>query len=133
MNSKQVVKLLVVIAIVISLIGIIGLIWSSLSKPDSKESGDNEITIVMDNYSYSPNSFTAKRGQKVVIKLENVEGTHNLVVEGLNEVRSEILGLNEEGTLEFEIPEDAPDEYKFFCSIGRHRDLGMEGTITIED
>ena len=54
---------------------------------------------------------------------------HNWVVEGIEGASSDSIGQGEESSFDFTAP--APGEYAFYCSIGDHRDRGMEGTLTV--
>ncbi|MBW3582738.1 MAG: cupredoxin domain-containing protein [Euryarchaeota archaeon] len=61
---------------------------------------------------------------------ENPAGApHDWVLEGVEGVETEVIGTGENTTIEFAAP--APGEYAYYCSVGNHRDLGMEGTLTV--
>jgi uncharacterized cupredoxin-like copper-binding protein len=59
------------------------------------------------------------------------QSPHNLEVEG-NGIEEELesdLDAGETGTLAVELE---PGEYEWYCPVGNHADLGMEGTLTVE-
>ena len=87
------------------------------------------IEITVDNWSFSPATITAKKGEKVEIKLVGTDGAHSFAVPALSintpvsagETKTVMLPTGEAGTFEFlcRIP----------CGEG-HKD--MRGTIVIE-
>lgn len=105
---------------------------SSTSQITRNELPVVEVTINMSNHRFSPNTISAKPGQRVRINLQNVFGTHDLVIDELN-VASRILNGNSSQVLEFTIPENASGRsYEFYCSVANHRELGMIGTLRVE-
>ena len=59
------------------------------------------------------------------------DATHDLVIEdaGGNEVAaSEVIAPGQSGTVEVSLQ---PGEYVFYCSIGNHREMGMEVAVTV--
>lgn len=96
-----------------------------------EEEGEaTEVTVRGEEYSYSPSSLDLEAGQTVRITFENT-GTlpHNLTVEGLAVATQTIMG-GDTDTVEFTAPESGT--YTFFCSVGNHRQLGMEGELSVE-
>lgn len=90
-----------------------------------------EYDIDMSNYDFSPARMEARAGGTLVINLTNSQGTHDLVIDELD-IASRVLAPSQSETLVIEIPEDAAGEsYQFYCSIGNHRALGMEGVLEI--
>lgn len=61
---------------------------------------------------------------------ENPAGApHDWVLENVEGAATEVIAAGENTTIQFEAPE--PGTYTYFCSVGNHRDLGMEGTLTV--
>ncbi len=56
--------------------------------------------------------------------------SHDWVLEGVEGASTAALGNDESATITFVAPSEA-GAYTFFCSIGDHRDRGMEGTFTV--
>jgi uncharacterized cupredoxin-like copper-binding protein len=57
--------------------------------------------------------------------------SHDLVIEdaaGSEVAASEILSPGQSGTIEVDL---APGEYVLYCSVGNHRGMGMELTVTV--
>jgi len=89
-----------------------------------------EITLEARDFSYSQESLTVKKGQKVKLTLVNKgKMSHDFVVERMN-VTTELAGAGESVTVEFTISDAGT--YTFYCSIGNHRAMGMEGTLIVE-
>ena len=89
-----------------------------------------EISIEAREFSFSKESLTVKKGQKVRLALVNKgRMSHDFVVEGTN-VTTELAGPGESVTREFSINDAGT--YTFYCSIGNHRAMGMEGTLIVE-
>lgn len=89
-----------------------------------------ELTAV--NFEYSTDDLTAAPGQEMQVRLIVKEGMHDFVIDEL-EVRTDVMNAGEETTVTVMIPEDAEPgtEYPFYCSVGNHREMGMEGTLTV--
>jgi plastocyanin len=93
---------------------------------DEEEGG---IVIEGEEFSFSPNKIKTQPGI-IKITFKNT-GTmqHDLVFEDLD-VGTKIISPGEEETIEVEIVETGT--YTFYCSIGSHRQLGMEGELVVE-
>jgi len=107
---------------------------------------DGQITIVSSEWGYGPEAIVLQLGQEVRLTFEN-EGAilHNFKVDDLEiEVIEEIssggfsgdegelfVGADSDdvGLLRF-VPLEA-GEYEFYCTIANHRQLGMEGRLTV--
>lgn len=89
-----------------------------------------DYTLDMENFSFTPNVMEAKAGDTLMVKIVNVGGFHDFVIDELN-VHSSDLSEGEEEIVEVTIPADATGEYEFYCSIGNHRAQGMFGTLMI--
>jgi plastocyanin len=94
------------------------------------------VAIAADEYSFRPATVVVRAGGKpsvaVRFRLKN-DGSlpHDIHVRAGDQDRggTEPIGAGEttEGTVTL-----APGDYKTFCSIGDHEDLGMRGKLTIE-
>ncbi len=84
-------------------------------------------------YSFAPNALAAKTDEDITVNLKNVgQRRHDIVFELDNnrvEASSQIMG-GETTSMSFKAPA-APGEYVFYCSVGQHRAMGMEGKLTI--
>jgi len=88
-----------------------------------------EVVFEGSEFKFSPSSLTLKAGVPVKLVFKNT-GTmvHDLVIDELNLSTKEIAP-GEEETIIF-----TPDVgiYTFYCSVGNHRTLGMEGELIVE-
>lgn len=84
-------------------------------------------TLSAKNFSFSPTTIVVPAGRQIEITVDQVEGEHTFVAEE--------LGIDEElavgKVIAFTSPE-VPGRYAFYCGIGPHRGLGMEGVIVVE-
>ncbi len=88
------------------------------------------IAITADNFSFGPNAITAKKGEKVTLRVTSTEGNHGFGVPdlGIN------TAVSEGKTVHIELPTDKTGTFNFKCSVpcgSGHRD--MTGTITITE
>lgn len=95
------------------------------------EAGEElEILITASDFQFDPNKFTVEAGQQVVLTLNSSGMPHDIVFEDLD-VRTEIIMSGNSETITFTAP-DEPGEYAYYCSVGNHRALGMEGVMIVE-
>lgn len=99
----------------------------------AEENSDvHEITIFDvhgSNYKFNPVEIRVKKGETVRINFVNDEGFHNFVVDELN-LRTQTISDGNVDTVTF-VP-DKVGEFKFYCGVGNHRALGMEGILVVE-
>jgi quinohemoprotein ethanol dehydrogenase len=95
------------------------------------------VEIHMNHIFFYPNQLTAQPGEKLALHLINSESTgqeHNIAfalstgVIGLKDV----IPAGEDGYFTFTAP-DKPGDYTFWCYVGEHKELGMQGTLTVAD
>ncbi len=102
----------------------------STGEPASVGEEVQEVSLEAKEFSFSEESITVKKGQKVRLTLANKgRMSHDFVVEETN-VASELVGPGKSVVTEFTI-QDA-GTYTFYCSVGNHRAMGMEGTLIVE-
>lgn len=104
---------------------------SAWQTPQSKQLSalTNVIEVGGSNFAFSKKEIRVKKGADVAIKFMNNEGFHDFVVEGLN-VRTKTLQEGQSETIT--IPTDKTGTYAYYCSVGNHRQQGMEGKLIIE-
>ena len=88
-----------------------------------------EITVSGSNFKFVPAAFTVKNGQKVRLTFKNSGGNHDFVIDELG-VSTKLLKSGEEQIVEF--TPDKTGSFEFYCSVGKHREMGMKGMITVE-
>lgn len=90
----------------------------------------NEVTITGTEYSFNPASITVKKGESIKLTFVNAGSSpHNLVIDKLN-VKTKNVFPEKSETIEFTTEETGT--VSFYCSIGNHQSLGMEGKIEIQ-
>ncbi|MEK7187180.1 MAG: cupredoxin domain-containing protein [Patescibacteria group bacterium] len=89
-----------------------------------------EFTIEAKKFSFTPSEIKVKKGETVKITLKNVEGVHNWKLDEFS-AGTKNLQAGQEETIEFVA--DKTGEFEYHCSVGNHRQLGMVGTLTVEE
>lgn len=88
------------------------------------------VEISGSEYSFSPSKITLKKGEKTRITFKNVgNAPHNLVIPDLGVSTAVISGGQE---VSVEATPAKTGEFMFYCSVGNHKDLGMEGQVVVE-
>jgi uncharacterized cupredoxin-like copper-binding protein len=90
------------------------------------------IDVSETDYKLNPANPTVKAGQVTIKATNDGATTHSIEVEGPNEeqeLESE-LSPGDSGTLTVDLSK--PGTYEWYCPVGNHRDLGMEGQITVK-
>ncbi len=88
-----------------------------------------EFTVTGKNFSFLPATMSVKKGDRVRITFVNESGTHDLVVDGYN-ARTNIIQGGAKETIEFVA--DKAGTFEYYCSVGKHREMGMKGTLTVQ-
>lgn len=91
--------------------------------------GEKEFIISGQNFSFTPNLITVKKGDKIKITFKNSDGTHNLKIDEFN-VATKTIKSGEEQSVEFIA--DKTGSFEYYCSVGTHRAMGMWGTLKVE-
>ncbi len=87
------------------------------------------FTITGKNFSYAPSLITVKKGDKIKLTFENVQGYHDIVLNGYGLATSQAQAPN---TAVLEFIADKVGSFEFYCSVGTHKTLGMKGTLKVE-
>lgn len=87
------------------------------------------IVVSGQNFSFSPNKIALQKNKKVKIVFKNVEGFHDFKIEGMK-VATKIIKTGEEASVSF--TPNKKGAFKFYCSVGKHRAMGMQGTLTVK-
>ena len=94
--------------------------------PVLQDDGVYRVEVLMQSMRFNPDSITVPEGARLVIDLENVDGTpHDLVLS--NDLLTEQLARGQKTTIEVGAVEGTIDGW---CGIGTHRQQGMIMTIT---
>lgn len=98
--------------------------------PTSTASAEKTFTIVGQNYSFSPNQISVKKGDKVKITFSDEGGFHNLAIDGYNE-KTETIRTGSSSVIEFTA--DKAGTFAFYCSVANHREQGMQGQLVVTE
>jgi plastocyanin len=88
-----------------------------------------EFTVTGKNFSFAPAAMTVNKGDRVRITFVNDSGTHDLVIDEFN-ARTKVIQGGAQETIEFVA--DKTGSFEYYCSIGKHREMGMKGTLTVK-
>ncbi|MBI4435676.1 cupredoxin domain-containing protein [Candidatus Uhrbacteria bacterium] len=91
------------------------------------EAADVEVDLEVESFSFTPSKITAKAGDVVMVRFSGVQGVHTFTLE---EADVEVAATTGESVI-FTAPSQ-PGQYPFYCSIGSHRSMGMQGTLIVE-
>lgn len=99
--------------------------------PASQQDSEvNDITVEANEFSFSPSNISLTTGERVRITFKNVgRNPHNFMIDELG-VASQTIPGGGSDTIEFTA--DKSGTFTFYCSIGNHRSLGMEGELSVE-
>ena len=95
----------------------------------SDQNGEKTFTITGQNFSFTPNTITVNKGDKVKIIFQNSGGFHDFVLPDFN-VGTATIGNGESATVEFTA--DKTGTFVYFCSVGNHRQMGMQGSLVVQ-
>jgi len=91
--------------------------------------GTLEVAAVGDELKFDKTTLEAPAGS-VTINFTNPSASipHNVTIDGddIEEATETVTGDSSSVTVDL-----AAGEYEFYCSVGGHRDAGMEGTLTV--
>lgn len=97
---------------------------------DTMMAKEVEFDVEGGKFYYKPNVLKVKKGQLVQISFENKDGFHDFVIDEFDVASPQING-GQETDIEF-VP-DKVGEFEFYCSVGNHREMGMVGTLVVEE
>lgn len=86
-----------------------------------------EVSMEAANFSFTPNVINAAPDDRVSINFTKNTGFHTFVID---EIGVE-FGIAEGEKLNFTAPSE-PGSYAFYCDIGSHRAMGMEGSLIVK-
>ena len=91
--------------------------------------GTVDLTTV--DYKFNPSDPTVKSGEVTFTLKNDGQQPHSLEIEDVNGQDQELEGTvspGQDGTLKVNLP---PGKYEFYCPVPGHKELGMEGDITV--
>lgn len=95
-------------------------------------SQDAQTKVLMNaqNFTFGVSKVTVKKGSKLVFAVTNDQGFHDLKID---ELKVNSGSIPEGKTVELDIPTDMVGEFEYYCSVGQHRQMGMRGTLVVEE
>ena len=88
-----------------------------------------EFTVSGKNYSFSPSVITVKKGDRVKITYMSTQGLHDFVVDEYGLATKQ---MQAPGTEVIEFTADKAGSFKYYCSVGSHKLMGMMGILKVE-
>jgi plastocyanin len=94
--------------------------------------GGATVAVSLTDFAIDPANPTVEAGTVTFDVSNDGQAPHNLEVEGqgVEEELPEDLGAGESGQLTVELSE--PGTYEWYCPVGEHADMGMEGELTVQ-
>ena len=92
------------------------------------------IKVTGENYKFMMDGkenpeIKVKIGEKIKIEFTSTEGFHDFVIDEL-EAKTAKVTSGESTSVEFVA--NQAGTFSYYCSVGKHRDFGMEGTFIVE-
>lgn len=97
---------------------------------DKPSEPDQTFTIKGLDFTYDVKEIKVKKGEKIAINFVNTQGFHDLKIDELSVATKQIKAG------ESEVVTFTPDKvgtFEYYCSVGKHRQNGMWGKITVEE
>jgi len=89
-----------------------------------------EFVVETGSYYFAPKTMSVKEGDTVKITLKNAGGYHDLKLDEFGVATKTLKSEGEQDVVTFVASKKGTFEY--YCSIGKHRQMGMVGTLTVE-
>ena len=90
------------------------------------------VKLTATDYKFDPSDPTVKSGQVTFTLANDGQTSHSLEIEDVNGEDQELEGEvspGQDGTLKVNLP---PGKYEFYCPVDNHKEMGMEGDITVK-
>ncbi len=89
-----------------------------------------EVKVSATDFAFAPKALSVKKGEKIKVVLTN-DGKypHDLVVDELS-LKTKTISPGQTDTVELTASKSGT--FAMYCSVGNHRQRGMEGTVSIQ-
>ncbi len=91
------------------------------------ENSVRTIDLKSGNHFFEPKVINAKPGEKLRIDFRGNIGNHTFVIDAAKVKQT----VKDGSGFEFVVPTE-PGSYPFYCDIGNHRAMGMEGVLIVK-
>lgn len=101
--------------------------------PSSTPSSVSEVktfTVDAKNFSFSPSEIKVKKGDKVKIVMNNTQGFHDIVIDEFANAKTKQVSSPATDSMEFVA--DKSGTFEYYCSVGKHREMGMFGKLIVQ-
>ena len=89
-----------------------------------------EFTVTGSSFAFAPNTLSVKKGDTVKIIFKNSGGMHDFVIDEFSARTKQIQGGSEDSVT---FVADKAGAFEYYCSVGKHRQMGMKGTLTVTE
>jgi plastocyanin len=100
-------------------------------EPAPARARDNQVRIRVDDFRYRPQTIRAAPGRLRVTLRNRGRLAHTFRVERRNTIVAKVSSLlpGDRASKAFRVREG---EYRFFCALSNHEELGMYGTLVVK-
>jgi plastocyanin len=116
------------LCLIIVLIFLIGCLDQNTQQQQTTDEA-KELTVKLSNFKITPPIQRVDSGERIRINVVNVEGEHNLFIEGYNLKTERVNGSN---TQVIEFRANQTGTFAFWCEVRDHRSRGMEGQLIVQ-
>jgi plastocyanin len=116
------------LCLIIVLIFLIGCLDQNTQQQQTTDEA-KELTVKLSNFKITPPIQRVDSGERIRINVVNVEGEHNLFIEGYN-LKTE--SVNSSNTQVIEFRANQTGTFAFWCEVRDHRSRGMEGQLIVQ-
>ena len=102
----------------------------STSTESANQGQIKELTITGKDYSFSQSVINVKKGETVKIVLKNEQGSHDFVVDEFS-ISTKRVNTGKTDSVTFKA--DKTGSFEFYCSVGKHSEMGMKGTLVVSE
>jgi plastocyanin len=106
------------------------LVLLACGSDDGEEASGQRVDVSATEFAFNPPDLQVDAGGTYTFHLTNAgEFEHALEIEGQGiDESTDIIGGGETADVTVDLAEG---EYEIFCPVGNHREMGMEGTLTV--
>ncbi|MEK7128572.1 MAG: cupredoxin domain-containing protein [Patescibacteria group bacterium] len=100
----------------------------SFTAPEENTEAVKEFTVTGKNFSFSPSLITVKKGDRVKIIFENSAGFHDFKIDEYGVAAKQ---AQSPATEILEFTANKTGSFEYYCSVGKHRAMGMKGIFIV--